>query len=115
MFTALVTFLVTITMILGGAGSPVDVILENLSLEIATTFEVDPVEEPEEAETPKGNTHQVGTGQVEGFEPPPNPDPGPDPAPAPAPDDCELDGSCPAPDPDPDPYCLYSLPPAPGP
>ena len=30
MFTALVTFLVTITMLLGGAGAPVEVILDNL-------------------------------------------------------------------------------------
>ena len=42
MFTALVTFLVTVTMILGGAGSPVQVILESLPIDIASTFEVPP-------------------------------------------------------------------------
>lgn len=52
MFTALVTFLTTVTMILGGVGSPVDVILDNLSTDLVYTWEVlhekceDPIEEP---------------------------------------------------------------------
>ena len=81
MFTALVTFLVAVTMILGGAGSPVDVILDSLSIDLATVLEVDPVEEdPVEAETPKGNQYKVSTGQEEGFEPPPSPEPKPIPS-----------------------------------
>ena len=81
MFTALVTFLVAVTMILGGAGSPVDVILDSLSIDLATVLEVDPVEEdPVEAETPKGNQYKVSTGQEDGFEPPPAPEPTPIPS-----------------------------------
>ncbi|MCJ7660523.1 MAG: hypothetical protein MUO67_15350, partial [Anaerolineales bacterium] len=69
MFTALVTFLVAVTMILGGAGSPVSVILDSLSIDFATTLEVDPVDDPVEYE--KANGPKVGTGKEEGFESPP--------------------------------------------
>jgi len=96
MFTALVTFLVAVTMILGGAGSPVDVILDSLSIDLATVLEVDPVEEdPVEAETPKGNQYKVSTGQEEGFEPPPSPEP--EPIPSRTNNDCVDDELCPDP------------------
>jgi len=89
MFTALVTFLVTVTMILGGAGAPVDVILENLSMDFATTSEVDSV-------GPKGNTYQFGVGDKGEIAPPPSPEPDVD-DPNPTPNNCELDDSCPSP------------------
>ena len=88
MFTALVTFLVTVTMILGGAGAPVDMILENLSMDFTATSEVDPV-------APK-NMYQIQTGDYGEIDPPPSPDPDVAPDPKPASKDCEVD-ECPSP------------------
>ena len=83
MFTALVTFLVAVTMILGGAGSPVQVILDSLPIDIASTFEGKPEVSDEPAqvrvEAQQGST--VRTGKDDAFDPPPDPVPNPEPNP----------------------------------